>query len=331
MRNEFDIPTPTTDEDPVAAVRRQGLPDTVLPLIDSYDDIAADRDRFLWRWLYQLFPTFRLSCVDDDRAHAVRDAKLVATIFAVVADDVAEQHGDRATFDELVKVPFDDRRPDPSRRDVDGDVVRLVTEVWGEFSRLYDASPRSAEFAELLRFDLEQVVRAVEYSYLANETPGLVSERELWAHDVHNMMIYVYADIDLASAPSFDSDELSLLRQVCDRTQRMARIGNWVSTWKRELAEGDCSSGVVVHALENDIVSRDRIREIRRDPADAVVSSVIEAIDEADVEDHFLARWRAEYQKATQFESEVDSVDLEAYLEGFERILGYHIASEGHK
>ncbi|WP_408958075.1 hypothetical protein [Natrinema sp. 74] len=331
MRNESPVPIPDIDGNPVAAVRRQDLPDTALPLLDSYDDIAADRDRFLWRWLYHLFPTFRLSCVDDDRACPVRDAKLVASVFAVVADDVAERHGDRATFDELTKIPYSDRRPVPSRRDVDGDVVRFLTDVWEEFATLYESGPRTAEFTELLQFDLRQVFRAVEYSYLANDNPGLVSERELWAHDVHNMMIYVYADIDLANAQAFDSDELSLLRRVCDRTQRMARIGNWISTWKRELAEGDCSSGVVVHALENDIVSRDRIRTLRRNPTDAVVCSTIDTIAESDVEDHFLARWRAEYENATRFASEIDSVDIEAYLEGFERILGYHVTSEGLK
>ncbi|WP_254764653.1 hypothetical protein [Natrinema marinum] len=331
MLNEFRPLSFEDDGDPVQAVRRQELPDTVLPLIDSYDETAADRDRFLWRWLYHLFPSVRLSCVDDGRARAVRNAKLVATIFAVVADDVAEQHGDRATFDELTKIPFDDRRSDPSRRDVDGETVRFLTAVWDEFEALYESGPRSAEFAELFRFDLRRVFRAVEYSYLVNDNPALVSERELWAHDVHNMMLFVYADIDLANAPSFDARELSLLRRICDRTQRMARIGNWVSTWKRELAEGDCSSGVVVHALENGIVSPDRIREIRREPTEEAVASVVDTIDESGVEDHFLERWNAEYEHASEFVPEIDSVDLEAYLEGFERLLRYHLASEGFK
>ncbi|WP_254523833.1 hypothetical protein [Natrinema caseinilyticum] len=331
MRNKFEVSTRDADTTPLAAVRQQDLPDTVLPLIESYDEIAADRDRFLWQWLYHLFPTFRFSCVQDERGRTVRDAKLVATIFAVVADDVAEQHADRATFDELTAIPFDHRRSNPDRDDVDGDVIRFLSDVWEQFTALYDSGPRSAEFEDLLLFDLKQVFQAVEYSYLANDYPGLVSERELWRYDAYNMLIFVYADIDLANAPSFDSSELSLLRQVCDRTQRMARIGNWISTWKRELAEGDCSSGVVVHALENDIVSHETIRTIRRNRTDAVVRPVIESIEESDVVDRFLQCWRAEYEKAMQFESAIDSIDVGTYLDGFERILDYHISSEGHK
>lgn len=331
MRNKFEVSTCDPEANPLATVRKQDLPDTVLPLIESYDEIAADRDRFLWQWLYHLFPTFRFSCVDDSRARTVRDAKLVATIFAVVADDVAEQHADRATFDELTAVPFDHRHSNPDRDDVDGDVIQFLSDVWEQFSVRYDSGPRSEEFEDLLLFDLKQVFQAIEYSYLANDYSGLVSERELWRYDAYNMLIFVYADIDLANAPSFDSSELSLLRQVCDRTQRMARIGNWVSTWKRELAEGDCSSGVVVHALETDIISHETIQMIRESRTDEVVPPVIETIDESDVVDHFLRCWRAEYEKAMQFELEIDTVDVGGYLDGFERILDYHISSEGHK
>lgn len=331
MRNEHQSSARDVDSDPLGAVRQQELPQSVIPLIDTYDDIVGDRDRFLWRWLYHLFPSVRLSCVDTDRGQRVRTAKLVATMFATVADDVAEQHGDRATFHELAAIPFDHRRPDPDRSGVDGDVVRFLTDLWEQFSVIYGDSPRAEEFAELLQFDLEQALQAIEYSYLANEHPTLVSERELWRYDTHNMLIFVYADIDLANASSFDAGELSLLRRVIDRTQRMARIGNWLSTWKRELAEGDYCSGVVVHALENDVVSLDQIQAIRRDSDDAAVDSVVDAIVESGVEGHFLERWQTEYEEAKRFESAIESVDIDAYLEGFETVFDYHMASEGYK
>ncbi|MFC6764925.1 hypothetical protein [Natrinema soli] len=319
------------DDETLTTVREQDLPESVRPLLDVYDDVIGDRDRFLWQWLYHLFPTFSLSCLDDARAREVRNAKLTASIFVTVADDVAERHGDRATFDELTSIPFDHRRSDPERRDVDGDVVRFLTAVWDEFSALYDAGPRSREFAELLQFDLQQTLQAIEYSYLANRYPGLVSERELWTYDAHNMLVFPLAGIDLSNAPSFDSSELSSLRQVLDRTQRMARIGNWISTWKRELAEGDCSSGVVVHALENDIVSPEQVQTVRRNPTDRTVDPVVEAITDAGVEDYFLDRWEAEYETVGRYESEIESVDVGAYLEGFETVLRYHVASEGEK
>lgn len=331
MRNDRQFSALDVDGDPLAAVRQQELPQTVAPVIDEYDDIVGDRDQFLWQWLYHLFPSVRLSCVDDDREWQARNAKLFATMFATVADDVAEQHADRATFHELAAIPFDHRSPDPDRDAVDGDVVRFLTDLWNRFTALYDEGPRAAEFVELLQFDLRQALQAIEYSYLVNQYPGLVSERELWRYDAHNMLIFVYADIDLANASSFDSSELSPLRQVCDRTQRMARIGNWLSTWKRELAEGDYSSGVVAHALENGVISSDQVEAIRRESNDATVESVADAIIESGAEGYFLDRWETEYEEAKQFASSIESVDIDAYLEGFETVFDYHMASEGYK
>ncbi|WP_226006870.1 terpene synthase family protein [Natrinema salinisoli] len=331
MQNEVQVPLLEDDDAQLAAVRQQGLPETVVPLIDTYEEIVGDRDRFLWRWLYHLFPSFRLSCVDADRGRMVRDTKLIATMYIVVADDVAERHADRATFDELAAIPFDGRRPDPDRSAVDGDVVRFLTDLWDRFEAAYDAGPRAAEFADLLRFDLRQALQAIEYSYLANRHPSLVSEQELWRYDARNMLMFVYADIDLANASSFDSSELSSLRQVIDRTERMARIGNWLSTWKRELDEGDWCSGVVVHALESGIISQDQLQSIRQQPTDASIDSVVDAISDSGVEDYFLDRWRTEYEDASRFEPDIESVDIDAYLEGFETILRYHMASEGKK
>lgn len=331
MRNDYECVTLKSAESSLDAVRGQELPETVRSWIDTYDDVAGDRDRFLWQWLYHLFPTIELSCVDDDRVRDVRDAKLAVTMFAVVADDVAERRGDRSTFDELTAIPFDRRRPEPDRPGVDGDVVRFLLELWEEFSSSYDASPRSEEFAELLQFDLRQALQAIEYSYLANQRPELVSERELWTYDVYNMLTFVYADIDLANASAFDESELSLLRQVCDRTQRMARIGNWLSTWERELAEGDASSAVAVHALENDVLSADQRAAIGRQPSDETVASIVETIRDSCVEEYFLNRWEAEREEANRLESAIGSVDVEAYLEGFETVLRYQLASEGHK
>lgn len=323
---EFERPTLAVETDPVADARHQSLPDSLSSLIETYEDVVADRERESWRWLYRVFPEFRLSCVDDDRARQVRAAKLLSTTFVTVADDVAERHGDRATFDELASVPFDHQHADPAHPDADGDIVQFGIDVWERFRELYDESPRANEFADLLAFDVRQVLDAIEYSYLANQSPELVSEQELWTYDAYNMMVFVHADADLANASGFDAGELSVLRQVLDRTQRMARIGNWIATWKRELVEGDYSSGVVVRALETDVVSNTTLQDLRPNAASEPIESVVQQIENSTVEAYFLDRWHVEYADAARFEEQFESVDLETYLDGFETILRSHIA-----
>ncbi|MFC4543437.1 hypothetical protein ACFO5R_16015 [Halosolutus amylolyticus] len=313
----------------VAAVRRQELPESIVPLLDAYDDAIGNRDPYLWRWLTHLFPKFTLSCVDDDHAGRAQEAKLLSSLFVTVVDDVAEKRGDRATFEEASKVPFDYCQADPDRRGVDDETIRFLQRVWATFSATIEDSPRLGAFRDVLRFDLQQVVQAIEYARVADAHPALVSERDLWRYDVHNMMIFVYADLDLVNAPSFDAGELGALRQLVRRTQRMARICNWLVTWKRELHEGDLVSGIVVRALESGVVSRDRLEAVRASPTPETVDPVIEAIEGSDLEAQFLADWQAEYDAAGTLVGDLDSVDGKAYLEAFERILVYHVESRG--
>ncbi|SEP78467.1 terpene synthase family protein [Natrinema salaciae] len=312
--------------DPFSDAQERTLSETVRPIADAYDELIGDRDRSTWRWLDAVEPEFRLSCVDDEYGRRVRDAKILATMFITVVDDVAERHGDRATLEELLLVPFDSQPADPTRAGVDATYVRFQQELWDALLTCYAASPRADEFANLFRFDVRQALQSVDYSALLAQYPGLASERELRTYDVYNMMLFPFADIDLANAPAFDRRALATVRDVVAHSQRMARIGNWIATWERELAEGDYSSGVVIRALETGVVSHDALRAIRSDPSDEAVDPVVERIREADIEAEFVDQWRREYDAATAYCDRIDAVDVRDYLEGFEPIFRSQLA-----
>ncbi|WP_255170835.1 hypothetical protein [Natrononativus amylolyticus] len=319
------------DEDPSLAVRERELPDSVVSLVDDYDRIVDGRDRYLWRWLSRLFPEFRLSCVEPLHVRQTHDAKLFASIFVAVVDDVAERDGDRETLEEAAKIPFDHQTANLDRDGVRPELLAFLQETWAAFSETIGGSPRLSEFDEILSFDLKQVVTAIEYSALANQHLDLVSEYELCRYDVNNMMVFVYADIDLLFAPAFDRSDLSTLRRLVTHAQRLARIGNWITTWRRELTEGDCSSAVVISALERDLVSIDDLRAIQRDPSEEHVAVVSQAIEEHDVVSRFFRQWHHEYRVAKRLAPEIETVDVPAYLNGFETVFEYHLASEGLK
>ncbi|SDJ54287.1 terpene synthase family protein [Natronorubrum texcoconense] len=327
MKNISDRPLLEVETDPFADAASQSLPETVRPIADAYDERIADRDRSLWRWFYRATAEFGLSCVDADCVRRTRSAKTLATMFITVVDDVAERYGDRETLAELLKVPFEHQDADPTRAGVAGEYVRFQRELWAQLRTLYDDGPRAEEFAELFRFDLRQAFQSVDYSALVAQHPGLASERELWTYDAHNMMVLCFADIDLAYSSSFDAAELAAVREVVTRAQRMARVGNWIATWERELAEGDYSSGVVVRALESGVISIDELRALEARPTDDAVEPIVTAIRESDIEAYFVDRWRCEYDEAAQFVGAAESVDLRAYLEGFETIFRAQLAN----
>ena len=321
MEAKTQFPTLEIETDPFADAQTRTLSERVQPLADAYDERIADRGRSTWRWFDAIEPEFRLSCVDDECGRRVRDAKVLATMFITVIDDVAERHGDRATLEELLAVPIDARSADPTRDGVDGEYVRFQRELWDALLECYEESPRAEEFAALFRFDVRQALQSVDYSALLGRYPGLAGERELRTYDVYNMMLFPFADIDVANAPGFDRRDLSAVRDVVARGQRMARIGNWIASWERELAEGDYSSGVVIRALESGVVSADELRAIRTEPTDAVVEPIVERIRDSGIEAEFVDRWCREFEAGTDYCGEIDSVDVRSYLEGFEPIF----------
>ncbi|WP_254768288.1 hypothetical protein [Salinilacihabitans rarus] len=312
-------------------VATHDLPAAVEPVLDEYARVAGDRDSFIWRWLHRLFPHVRLSCVDPAAAERVRTAKLLASIYVSAVDDVAESHGDRATFEEASKVPFDHLHPRPDREGVDADLVSFAATVWDRFDGIVADAPRAPEFADVLRFDFRQALTAIEFSALANRHLELLAPEEVSRYDAHNMLVYVCADVDLLHSPEFDATELAPLRRVLARTQRMARIGNWLTTWKRELAEGDLSSGVIARALDRGVVTLAELEALRDEPTDERVETIARRIDENDVEDFYLRQWHEDFAAVEALEPVIESVDVESYLEGFETVRRYHVASEGLK
>ncbi|WP_458189305.1 hypothetical protein [Haladaptatus sp. NG-WS-4] len=48
------------------------LPESVAELADEYDDVAGERDRYLWQSIYSLFPSFTLSSVPPKFAATAR-------------------------------------------------------------------------------------------------------------------------------------------------------------------------------------------------------------------------------------------------------------------
>lgn len=320
-RDSFEVET-----DPYADAQTQTLPEPVAGFADAYDERIGDRGRRTWQWFDCVEPDFRLACVDDEYGERVRATKGLATMFITVIDDVAEQHGDRATLEELLLVPVASRRADPTREGVDGEYVRFQQELWSAIRPRYEASPRADEFRDLLRFDLRQAFQSVDYSALLGQYPELASERELWTYDVHNMLLFVYTDIELANAPAFDRADLAAFRNVVAHVQRMNRIGNWIASWERELAEGDYSSGVVIRALESGLVSRAELREIRTEPDGELVDAVVDRIRDSGIEAAFVDRWHREYEAAAEYDGAVDSIDVRAYLEPFEPIFRSQLA-----
>lgn len=309
-------------------VRRHTLPNTLDTLADRYDAVIGVRDRFLWKWFHVLNPYFRLSSVRSRSESKVRDDKTLLMFYLTLLDDLLEERGDRTTFREATRLPFDAPRIDFEGEGVDEQCLGLAYEVWDEFERSIEDAPRYEEFRPVFRYDLRQVLCGMRYSSVVNAYPQVANLIEAYAYDSHSMAMFAFANVDLMHSPAFDRTELPQLRRCLWTAQRMARIGNWVATWERELASGDLSSGVLIYAYENGLVGDDELRRLRDGPDPAVVETVSERIERGGVREALVEEWDALYERLERADR-LESVDVGRLLDGVSVVLRFHLDGEG--
>jgi hypothetical protein len=320
--------TTTTRQLPriVRDMTRTELPAELDPLLDHYAAVTEDRDQLLWQWLYYVFPGFRLSSVADEHAETARKAKFCFSLFMTVLDDLSERHRDKETFEQGRKIPFASTQCDADAFGVDADALALLEESWALTEAYLDRAPRRADFRELFEFDLRQSLNTMDYNRLVNDGPQLASPRGAELYDTHNMLLFIYVDIDLAFSPGFDRADLATLRDVTWDAQRLARIGNWITTWERELDECDYTSRVVIEAIERGVVSEEEIRD-----ADVPNERLASRIKDAGIEREHLLTWNETYGKLVSAEYDVDSVDLHAFVDGMRHLLEVDVKARGLK
>jgi hypothetical protein len=307
-------------------INRVELPERIARLVDEYEALNGERDRFLWQWIYSLFPAFTLSSVAEEHRDHVRAQKLVLTMFVTVLDDLVENEGDRRTFEEARRLVQDPEAVDRSRVAVSDEYFAFIERLWAEFADGLEDAPRGDEFEEVFDYDCRQTLNAMDYSAVVNENPRIANLGGAEHYDAHNMVMFPYADVDLMYSPDFDLADFGTVRDLLWDLQEMARIGNWLTTWEREITEGDYSAGIVVLALQEGIVTPEEL-----EAADDDGAAVIERIREEDIEATFRDRWAQRYRAVRDREFDTDSVDLDALVDGMETVFQYHEASRGHK
>lgn len=312
------------------AVRETELPPAVSDLADLYEEVVGDRNRFLWKWVQYLFEeAVTLSCVPDRHAPRTHETKTILVMYCTLLDDLAEKHGDVRTFWEVAGAVYPGGDPDWSNPDVDREYAQVTKAVWEAAEERMEAAPRYEEFRDQTMFDLRQVVTAMDYSFQLTDRPEIANIEETWRFDTHNIMMYVFAHVDLMHSPSFSTGDYADLREILAVGEEMWRIGNWVITWEREIEEGDFSAGVVVEALREGVVSHETLARVE---AGEVAPEVVrESIRESGIEQQFIEEWVRRRDALRARDHDVESFDVEAFVDGLETVLRQHLATRGYR
>ncbi len=198
----------------------------------------------------------------------------------------------------------------------------LTHELWTEYWARTSSYPCYANFEPVLRYDLLQFFNTMRYSHLVNGRPYLLNMVEHDLYTSHNMMMISFATLDLMCSERFPLAQTGALREMMWHAQCMGRIGNLLSTWRRELAKGDFTSGVFARALmEGDLT----LEELERGDVGKIEGIISRRGHEA----YFYQKWLEHRQRCHARAERVPSLDLRKVLEGHDRFFAMHLGSQG--
>ncbi len=265
-----------------------------------------------------------LPCVAGPLVDHVCDTKLLSIVLCVLLDDVADERGESSLLEALLEPTGWSGSRGPRRRL--SAAARRHAEVtralWTEYLARTASYPCYQTFEPVLRYDLLQFFNTMRYSHLVNGRPYLLNMVEHDLYTSHNMMMVSFATLDLMCSPGFPLAEVGALREVMWHAQCMGRIGNLLSTWRRELAKGDFTSGLFARALmEGDVTLEDLER--------GEFAEVEKVICHRGHESHFYQKWLEHRQRCHACAERVRSLDLRKVLEGHDRFFVMHLGSQG--
>lgn len=297
--------------------------DELAPWITAYESIGQ-RGGYIWKWCLHGVELTTLSCVPETLRGDACDTKVLAGVFNVLVDDVADQQGNGDLLTALRKMVHGGEVSFASFAAYERRYGEFTRQVWDEIWRRAKRYPCYNRYAGLLEFDLAQLFNTVHYSHLVNSNPYILNVVEHDDYSPQGMGLLSFAMIDLMCSPRFIAGELGKLREAMWHAQWMARIGNLITTWHREVADRDYSSGVFAHAVAR--------RDLTIDQLVAGNSAQITAaIEDGGHEAYFLRRWKKHRANVQRLLDEVQSVDLQAMVRGLERLLQTELVSRGHK
>lgn len=128
--------------------------------------------------------------------------------------------------------------------------------------------------------------------------------------------------MDLTCLPKFDIKNLGFLRKIMFYIQIMARISNWLATWKREIKENDFASGIFCHLIENKLIE---IRALHK----ANEKEIIKKIKKSNAEKYLLEKWEESYEKVKETFKENKYIHSRKIIKLAKELTILHLISRG--
>lgn len=317
--------TPEVKKREIEKIQKIKLPAELQKWVREYEKAGGERDEFIWKWLYIMNKIFVCSSAQKKYLESLVEVKFLFNMFIVLLDDISEKKKGKRLLDKLLIIPFNKEEIKCGNLNKkEKEYFKFTIKIWNQIEKTIKKYPNYGEMKEVFDYDTTQLLVSVKYSHLICKYYHLINEDEYWMQFPWSMQIVIDFDIDLMCMPKLTDDELRAYRIIALNAQKMGRIGNWISTWERELKEKDFTSFVFPYILENNSFT---LKELKSRSEDDIVKKV----KDSKAENYLLEEWDECYNKISELIKFSQVVNVERILKTLEYLIFMHLISRGLK
>ena len=304
-----------------AAIWKKSLSSNARRWIAEYERVGT-RELYLWQWCLHGIELTTLPSVSQPICTALCDTKLLSVIVCVLFDDVADEIHDVDWLNDLIDVVRAPREAIAAQNPRIREHITTTRELWGEYTERVRQLPAYSEMAPIWQFDIEQFLTAMRYGQLVNQFPDLANPTEHDVYTPHNMLMVSFGTLDMMGSDGVATEDRGAIREALWHSQAMGRVGNVLSTWRREVENRDFSNRMVCQALSEGAVRPGDLEDL---PADELKRLLLAER----FEDELMDKWKRHRHVSHEVAKRVRSIDLRPVLAAHDRFFEMHLGCIG--
>lgn len=316
--------TPEIIKREIEAIQKVELPSELQKWVKEYKEVG-ERDEFIWKWAFRAIQLIIYSSVTEKYQKSLEKTKFLMLMFIVLLDDVSDKMKNRLLLDGMLQISLQANYPKVSllnQKEIK--YLKFAAKIHRCIVKTIKKYPRYEEFKDIFDYDFDQIINTMKYAIIINNNHYLINKVEYWMYFSHNMQGMISYTIDLMCSPKFNICELGLMRKVTWYAQQMCRIGNWLTTWEREINDKDFTSGVFAYAIDNNIIDVVYLQKNE-------MGEIIKKIKGSTTENNLLKEWNYFYNQINKLNNKNRSIDIKKILLGLKRWIIMEMSTKGYR